>query len=68
MAPDELRDIMRELDCVSHERLGKLIGVTRSTVSLWLASKVMIPLPIAMLLRMLRDDRQTLASINQDLN
>jgi transcriptional regulator with XRE-family HTH domain len=53
MSSVELRQVMRELGCRGHEQLADRIGVSRSTVSLWLAGRVKIPLPIAMLLRLL---------------
>jgi len=53
MSPDELRGAMRGLGYRTQSDLAAAIGVSRSTVSLWLEGKVGVPRPIAMLLRML---------------
>jgi len=53
MAPDELKTAMRTLGYRTQGDLAGAIGVSRSTVSLWLEGKVGVPRPVAMLLRML---------------
>ena len=53
MSPDELRSAMRNLGYRTQSDLAGAIGVSRSTVSLWLEGKVGVPRPMAMLLRML---------------
>jgi transcriptional regulator with XRE-family HTH domain len=53
MAPDDLRRHMRILGYRTQNDLANAIGVSRSTVSLWLEGKVGVPRPVAMLLRML---------------
>ena len=53
MSPDELKTAMRTLGYRTQGDLANAIGVSRSTVSLWLEGKVGVPRPMAMLLRML---------------
>lgn len=53
MSPDELKSAMRTLGYRTQNDLANAIGVSRSTVSLWLEGKVGVPRPVAMLLRML---------------
>ena len=53
MSPDEVRVHMRSLGYKTQNDLAAAIGVSRSTVSLWLEGKVGVPRPVAMLLRML---------------
>ncbi len=53
MSPAELRTAMRALGYATQSELANAIGVSRSTVSLWLEGKVGVPRPVAMLLRML---------------
>ena len=53
MSPDEVRAHMRTLGYRTQNDLAAAIGVSRSTVSLWLEGKVGVPRPVAMLLRML---------------
>jgi transcriptional regulator with XRE-family HTH domain len=53
MSPDELKTAMRTLGYRTQGDLAGAIGVSRSTVSLWLEGKVGVPRPVAMLLRML---------------
>ena len=53
MPPDELRAAMRRLGCRTQNDLASAIGVSRSSVSLWLEGKVGVPRPVAMLIRML---------------
>ena len=53
MSPDELKAAMRTLGYRTQGDLANAIGVSRSTVSLWLEGKVGVPRPVAMLLRML---------------
>ena len=53
MSPDDLRRHMRVLGYRTQSDLAGAIGVSRSTVSLWLEGKVGVPRPVAMLLRML---------------
>jgi transcriptional regulator with XRE-family HTH domain len=53
MSPEELRSSMRTLGYRTQSDLADAIGVSRSTVSLWLEGKVGVPRPVAMLLRML---------------
>ena len=53
ISPDELRSAMRILGYRTQSDLADAIGVSRSTVSLWLEGKVGVPRPVAMLLRML---------------
>ena len=53
MSPDELKAAMRTLGYRTQGDLANSIGVSRSTVSLWLEGKVGVPRPVAMLLRML---------------
>lgn len=58
MAPEELRSIMRALGYRTQSDLAQAIGVSRSSVSLWLDGKVGVPRPVAMLLRMLLSARR----------
>ena len=53
MPPDELRSAMRKLGFRTQNELAEAIGVSRSSVSLWLDGKVGVPRPVAMLIRML---------------
>jgi transcriptional regulator with XRE-family HTH domain len=53
MSPEEVRSHMRTLGYRTQNDLAAAIGVSRSTVSLWLEGKVGVPRPVAMLLRML---------------
>ena len=53
MPPEELRRTMRALGYRTQSDLANAIGVSRSSVSLWLDGKVGVPRPVAMLLRML---------------
>lgn len=53
MSPEELRRLMRTLGYRTQSDLANAIGVSRSTVSLWLEGRVGVPRPVAMLLRML---------------
>ncbi|MGQ0558727.1 MAG: helix-turn-helix domain-containing protein [Sphingosinicella sp.] len=53
MAPAEIRALMQTLGYRTQHDLAAAIGVSRSTVSLWLEGKVGVPRPVAMLLRML---------------
>ena len=53
MPPEELRQAMRKLGYATHGDLAEAIGVSRSSVSLWLDGKVGVPRPVAMLIRML---------------
>ena len=53
MSPEELRRAMRTLGYDTQSDIAAAIGVSRSTVSLWLDGKVGVPRPVAMLLRML---------------
>ena len=53
MSPDELKSAMLTLGYRTQGDLANAIGVSRSTVSLWLEGKVGVPRPVAMLLRML---------------
>ena len=53
MSPEEVRAAMRTLGYRTQGDLAAAIGVSRSTVSLWLEGKVGVPRPVAMLLRMM---------------
>jgi transcriptional regulator with XRE-family HTH domain len=53
MPPEELRAAMRKLGFQTQNELAEAIGVSRSSVSLWLDGKVGVPRPVAMLIRML---------------
>jgi transcriptional regulator with XRE-family HTH domain len=53
MSPEDLKTSMRTLGYRTQSDLAGAIGVSRSTVSLWLEGKVGVPRPVAMLLRML---------------
>ena len=53
MSPDELKTAMRTLGYRTQGDLANAIGVSRSTVSLWLEGEGGVPRPVAMLLRML---------------
>ena len=44
---------MRKLGYRTHQELAEAIGVSRSSVSLWVEGKVGVPRPVAMLIRML---------------
>ncbi|MCM8556484.1 helix-turn-helix domain-containing protein [Sphingomicrobium sediminis] len=55
MPPEELRATMRALGYRTQSDLANAIGVSRSSVSLWLDGKVGVPRPVAMLLRMLKN-------------
>ena len=58
MSPDELKTAMRTLGYRTQSDLANAIGVSRSTVSLWLEGRVGVPRPVAMLLRMLVQARR----------
>ena len=53
MPPEELRSAMRRLGYRTHNDLAEAIGVSRSSVSLWVQGKVGVPRPVAMLIRMM---------------
>jgi len=53
MPPEELKTAMAKLGCRTQNELAEAIGVSRSSVSLWLDGKVGVPRPVAMLIRML---------------
>ena len=53
MSPEELGQAMRTLGYRTQNDLANAIGVSRSTVSLWLEGKIGVPRPVAMLIRML---------------
>jgi transcriptional regulator with XRE-family HTH domain len=53
MTPDELRSIMLRMGYQKHHELADAVGVSRSSVSLWVAGKSKVPRPVAMLLRMM---------------
>ena len=53
MPPEELRAAMRKLGYRTQNDLAEAIGVSRSSISLWLDGKVGVPRPVAMLIRML---------------
>ncbi len=53
MPPEELQAAMRKLGYRTQNELAEAIGVSRSSVSLWLDGKVGVPRPVAMLIRML---------------
>ena len=53
MPPEELREAMHKLGLKTHGELAAAIGVSRSSVSLWIDGKVGVPRPVAMLIRML---------------
>jgi transcriptional regulator with XRE-family HTH domain len=53
MPPEELRQAMRKLGYHTHGDLAEAIGVSRSSVSLWVQGKVGVPRPVAMLIRMM---------------
>ena len=44
---------MLKLGCRTQNEFAEAIGVSRSSVSLWLDGKVGVPRPVAMLIRML---------------
>ena len=53
MSPDELKSAMRTLGYRTQNDLANAIGVSPSTVSLWLEGKVGVPRPVPVVLRML---------------
>lgn len=53
MQPAELKQAMDHLGCNTQSALAILLGVDRSTVSLWLEGRIGVPRPIAKLLRLL---------------
>jgi transcriptional regulator with XRE-family HTH domain len=53
MPPEELRAAMRKLGYRTHNDLAEAIGVSRSSVSLWVQGRVGVPRPVAMLIRMM---------------
>lgn len=53
MPPEELKAAMLKLGCRTQNEFAEAIGVSRSSVSLWLDGKVGVPRPVAMLIRML---------------
>ena len=53
MPPEELRAAMKKLGFSTHNDLAEAIGVSRSSVSLWVQGKVGVPRPVAMLIRMM---------------
>jgi hypothetical protein len=58
MSPDELRDAMHTLGWTTAREAGLTLGVSRSTVSLWLQGKIRIPLPVGMLIRILVEEKR----------
>ena len=53
MLVEEFHRSMRKMGAYSHRQMGDLIGVDRSTISIWLLKKKPIPKPVAMLLRLM---------------
>jgi transcriptional regulator with XRE-family HTH domain len=53
MSPEELSQAMRKLGFRTQAEMANAIGVSRSSVSLWLEGKIGVPRPVAMLIRML---------------
>jgi DNA-binding XRE family transcriptional regulator len=53
MSPAELGEAMRKLGFRTQNDLAAAIGVSRSSVSLWLDGKIGVPRPVAMLIRMM---------------
>jgi transcriptional regulator with XRE-family HTH domain len=53
MSPEELKRAMNKLGLKTQNDLANAIGVSRSSVSLWLDGKIGVPRPVAMLIRML---------------
>ena len=53
MSPEELKGAMTKLGLKTQNDLANAIGVSRSSVSLWLDGKIGVPRPVAMLIRML---------------
>jgi transcriptional regulator with XRE-family HTH domain len=53
MSPEELKRAMTKLGLKTQNDLANAIGVSRSSVSLWLDGKIGVPRPVAMLIRML---------------
>jgi len=53
MSPDELSASMRRLGYRTQADMAASIGVSRSSISLWLDGKIGVPRPIAMLIRLL---------------
>jgi transcriptional regulator with XRE-family HTH domain len=53
MSPEELKQAMTKLGLKTQNDLANAIGVSRSSVSLWLDGKIGVPRPVAMLIRML---------------
>jgi transcriptional regulator with XRE-family HTH domain len=53
MSPDELSASMKQLGLETQLQMAAAIGVSRSSISLWLDGKVGVPRPVAMLIRML---------------
>ena len=53
MSPEELKRAMTKLGLKTQSDLANAIGVSRSSVSLWLDGKIGVPRPVAMLIRML---------------
>ena len=53
LSPGELSEAMRQLGYRTQADLADAIGVSRSSVSLWLDGKVGVPRPVSMLVRML---------------
>ena len=53
MPPEELRIAMQKLGYRTQGEFAESIGVSRSSVGLWLEGKIGVPRPVAMLIRML---------------
>lgn len=53
MSPEELAQAMKKLGYRTQDELANAIGVSRSSVSLWLQGRIGVPRPVAMLMRML---------------
>lgn len=53
LSPAELADAMVRLGYRTQAELADAIGVSRSSVSLWLDGKIVVPRPVSLLVRML---------------
>lgn len=49
----ELRSAMGELGCKTQGEFGRMIGVSRPAVSLWISGKQPVPKSVALLIRMI---------------
>lgn len=58
MTTIELREAMHTLGAKTHQEMARMIGVERSSVSRWATGRIPVPAYIALLLRMLIEQKR----------